>query len=184
MIIVEGADLVGKTTLCKELVRRSSFDLAYNHLSRLPESFHRFYDYLELIKPSNVFDRFHMSEIAYIAARREKQGSTNFAWYAAIDRMIIDAAGMIIIVTADEPLIRSRMRDDEMYDMDTILRANEAFLTMATENEFQGFCPYKSFHVHCTEDHPFVEEDQIEFFTIHHEALINRHAFVKAHKEF
>lgn len=184
MIIVEGTDLVGKTTLCERLVQCSSYPLKYKHLSRLPDTFHRYYDYLPMIRPVNVYDRFHMSEIAYVAARREKQGSTNPMWYSALDRSIIKAAGMIVIITVDEYLIRERWGRDEMYKQDVVLRANDAFLEIATSSEFQGFNPYKSFHFHCNSSSPFVTDDQAQFLVTHHEALINRSAFLNATREF
>lgn len=180
MIIVEGPDLVGKTTLCKTL---ADTNLQYIHFTRLADDFHRYYSYLPFIKTKFVLDRFHMSEIAYVAGRGEEQTTTNQFWYNALDRNILSIGGVIVVITADEELIVKRWRKGEMYDINTVLRANEAFMKIA-QYEFPDFTPHVTMHIHCTLEHPFVSKDEVEFIKKVHELTVTRHSFLKAHNVF
>ena len=132
MIIVEGADLVGKTTFAKKLVTslcNNGYHHIYKHLSRLPEKWDYYWSYLSEFSYSTVQDRFHDSELAYANAR----GDTTFLdhrTYRLLDAWIQSRGTVSIVICADESLIRSRFEEtgDDMYDIDIILKANEWFI--------------------------------------------------------
>ena len=185
MIIVEGTDLVGKTTVANQLVLRAAGTLNYKHYSRLPDDWDYYYDYLNDIHCRSVLDRFHMSEIAYAYARGEKPDvRQNPWWYNAIDRQCIAAGGMTVIITADEDLIRSRWGREEMYDIETVLRANEAFMKIANFGALGPFTPWMTIHFHCTFKVPFLGDQEIEFIEAVHQIVMNVTAFTKAHNVF
>lgn len=151
MIIIEGTDGVGKTTLAEKLAQELGWQ--YRHLSRLPDSFHRFFDYIPMIKSGVVQDRFHMSEIAYCHGRNEpiEIWKMQPAYYIALDRMLISRGVTQVLITADEEFLREQFekdKQDEMYKFDVIRRANEAYYEIATSGRFAEFQPHMDFHCH------------------------------------
>lgn len=180
MIIIEGTDLLGKTTLAKKLCENG---LNYQHFTRLSDDFHRFYDYLPFIKVNNVLDRFHMSEPAYIKARGDKL-TTNTVWYSTLDRHILNACGFTVLMTAEPDLIRSRWGREEMYDLDTVLKANDAFLEIAESFEIFDMPVHYDLHFHLTIEKPWVSFEECEFILNCHQLLVNRQAYIKATSTF
>lgn len=126
MIIVEGTDLVGKTTLCHKLTQHLGY--TYQHLSRLPDTWRYPESYLEMMGPTVIQDRFHDSEYAYVYGRRETKTKLTAEAYSAIQHRLHYYGGIKILVTADEDSIIERYRQDEMYKIDVILRAQKWFM--------------------------------------------------------
>lgn len=128
MIIVEGTDLIGKTTMCRELLLH--YPYVYRHFTKLPDSWRYPHDYKEHVAVKVVQDRFHMSHIAYQSAICG-QYSLNKSSYADIDEWVAGVQGRTIILTAGEEFIRKQWRTHqrpEMFDLATILRANEIYV--------------------------------------------------------
>ncbi len=81
MLIIEGPDLVGKTTLAQKFIKTwnenprkyGAVPVIYNHFSALPERWHHFKSYLPHVTKYVVQDRFHLSEAAYGPVCRGKQ---------------------------------------------------------------------------------------------------------------
>lgn len=74
MLILEGPDCAGKTTLLKELIARtikrlssdgSLASIVVQHFGLLPDSWDYYKDYLDRISVDRVSDRFHFSELIY-----------------------------------------------------------------------------------------------------------------------
>lgn len=69
MLIIEGSDNLGKTTLAKKIVRRVSgmgIPVVYSWMTRPNEQIFDFFkDYKKMINPCAVQDRFHLGGLAY-----------------------------------------------------------------------------------------------------------------------
>lgn len=162
MLIIEGTDLVGKTTLCKKLVAAlANRGYVYRHLSRLPESFDHFRDYVPLMARKTVCDRFHMSEVAYATARGERPRVSQEV-YRLLDAKVRLLGGFTVVITALPKLLeerRQRVERNEMYGIDAICHANTVFnqCVMQTFEKYQTDC---DFHIHCNEENPWPNEGQ------------------------
>ena len=172
MIIVEGSDLVGKTTLCKVLCAKLNelgWPHVYQHLSRLPASWAAdpVANYRRLASPYVVRDRFHMSEPLYAATRGEHP-MISPRGYEQVDRSLAAYCAFTIVVTADPELIRARYearRQLEMYALDTILQVNESYRQMIEGVGLWGEYRMRyDLHVHCDERTPFPPLEQIGLF--------------------
>jgi hypothetical protein len=130
MFLLEGSDLVGKTTLAKELEKRFPTHL-YQHLSKPPEKFIYPEGYFGLVSPRLIRDRFHYSEVVYSRVTGRTEHLTD-EMVRLIDGYLRCVGTFTIVLTADEEVIRSRMRPDEMYNIETILAANQMFGLWAT----------------------------------------------------
>lgn len=131
MLIIDGTDLVGKTTLQLALLKRlqSVGPWIGAHFTRLPKMWAFPNDYFPRMSRHVVQDRFHMSEVAYSTARGDETSLSPFK-YSLVDARLRQLGGLTVVITADEDFIRSQWRscnDGQMYDLDTVLRANRAF---------------------------------------------------------
>ena len=163
MLIVEGADLVGKTTLCEELMRRLP-GWCYAHLG--PEAnhaeWHSYWGYRRRASRRVVQDRFHMSQVAYAWARREEPAVTPYK-YALVDAFLREIGGFTVVVTAERDLLSSRYTRPELYDLDKILRANNAFMGFGRASHECYERADVDLHVHCTPKNPWVMSEQVDF---------------------
>lgn len=134
MLVVEGTDLLGKTTLCNKLVKRLNDEyralFTYQHLGRLPAHWHSVWSYVDKMTRYCVQDRFHDSELAYAQARGDRPIIDNDAYRLVEAHLALRAGLKVAIVCDDESLLRRRHRElgDDMYGIDVIERANAWFL--------------------------------------------------------
>lgn len=146
MLIVEGPDLVGKTTFCRALVRRADerglFPAIYHHLSRLPSTWDPERDYLPLVSPFVVQDRFHLSEIVYGHVTRGESflapGTASF-----IDETNARQGGMTLIFCAPDPAFiveQHQKRGDQMFPLEKILEVNEMYCRLIDTRETPYLC--------------------------------------------
>lgn len=189
MLIVEGPDLVGKTTLCKKLVgSKELHDLGYiyKHFSRLPENFGYYWGYLEHMAPRSVQDRYHMSEIAYAYARGEQQSPLSPLCYRMVDGYLRTIGAFTVVITADHRLLESRYdkkrHDDEMYDKEKVLLANSVFFEMAESKSFtylsdamRNYEVDVDAHIHLTEEKPWPSDQDLR-------NVLN--AYLRRHREW
>ena len=148
MIILEGADGVGKTTLAKKL--ESELGLTYRHLSRLPDQFHRYWDYLPLMNKRFICDRLWLSEYAYCYARDESVDEKYRRLLIAQQSLL---GAYTVVITRDSEL---RYQDkDEMYNKQIITRANIWFLT-ANDRIYDI-----DYAIHCTESKPWPDDSDL-----------------------
>lgn len=133
MIIIEGPDLAGKTTLCKELVKRIPGSI-YQHLSRLPEDFDVYHGHVGLMPmghPRVIQDRLYMSEVAYGNVCR---GSTKIdtETYRLLDAHARLVGAVHVLLLPDSATIKERWRENEMYDLNTVLKVCDEYERIAT----------------------------------------------------
>lgn len=167
MLIIEGADLVGKTVLSKALCLRLNalgWPHVYQHLSRLPTTWaaDAVQNYSRLCSPYVVRDRFHVSEPVYAQARGELPMLTPET-YRQVDRLVHCTSGYVIVITASPSLIEQRYREHaarEMYDLDKVLAVNDAYGAMA-HRTFGDYQPAIDLYIHCSESNPWVDPGEI-----------------------
>lgn len=133
MLIIEGADNLGKTTACKRLVELAASDgvaheypIRYQHMSRPNHHFDFFNDYQDMISRYAVQDRFHIGALAWhdkvlpLARLRIVEG-----WLAAQGSLVC------VLVASDEKWYREHLKSQpkqEMFSIDRILEGNKRFL--------------------------------------------------------
>lgn len=140
MLIIEGPDLVGKTTFTQravKLLNSRGWPHVYRHLSRLPDSFDRYWGYQRLASGQVVQDRFHMSEPLYELARGEEPGTHGLDpdTYRFVDGMLRSMGAVTVVMCADpehvDDLLVSRWRDEEMYHKDLVRDVNYEYHKVA-----------------------------------------------------
>ena len=126
MLIVEGPDAVGKTTLCKKFLDRLPGHV-YSHMSRPPKIFDRYWGHVELMGRKVVQDRFHLGEIVYPTVRGETPKITPME-IRLLDAKIRLLGGMTVLVTATRDLLETRLSNQEqMYSAADSLKAADIF---------------------------------------------------------
>lgn len=164
MIIVEGPDGVGKTTLCKKLLSFLPTHV-YSHFTRLPKEFDYHWGYAARVTPQVVQDRFHMSEIVYSRARGEPPGLDEFG-YKLVDARVRLMGGVIVVVTADPALVRARWDPTQMYDLERTVRAAEEYLSLM--NDVGSGWVDRDVVIHCHGTKPYVTDHEVrEIITLY-----------------
>lgn len=113
MLIVEGPDCVGKTTLCHRLLsalnaQPGTSRWRYQHFGSLPKDFTTLLDYSDAMAPYVVSDRFHLSEAIYSVAYGRPTFMTRELFWA-IENYIQSNFGytrVFIVAHTDEVLTR------------------------------------------------------------------------------
>ncbi|RJR13370.1 hypothetical protein C4588_01010 [Candidatus Parcubacteria bacterium] len=129
MLVIEGADKLGKTTLahsiCKRL-REMNFVPRYAHMSRPPDDFDFLRDYLGMVDLFTIQDRFYFGEWAY-GTNRVGIGTQRFQalqWYTLVH------GGLVILALADDDFLIHMWNTDqreEMFSCNKVLEANKRF---------------------------------------------------------
>lgn len=102
LIIIEGPDRTGKTTLAKHL--QETFCLDYIHCSK-PKTDNPYLEYLELIdsiKKPTVIDRVYFSEFVYGNLWRGKCGFSD-KQFEDLDFKYMEKFGYVFVIHADAP---------------------------------------------------------------------------------
>jgi len=142
MIVVEGTDLLGKTTLCHELVKRlnaAEMPHIYQHFSKLPECFDWAAHYFPFMTRMVVMDRFYMSRQAY-GRTFENQYVLTDEEYRILDAALRLVGGFTIVCVADDDeFIRLQYADlptsrQEVYPLDGIVKVNGEFKRIVDSN--------------------------------------------------
>ena len=131
MLILEGADHLGKTTLAKSL------KLRYEHMG-IPESGFDYYrDYLYPITPHVVADRFHLGAMVYGHLLKLHPVCPEFqSIHDAVDYEIKRDCNMFVIYTSDESWYHDHLTKggkDEAYKVADIMKANRLFPAIAPD---------------------------------------------------
>lgn len=125
MIVIEGADCTGKTTLGKRLCKE--YDLAYKHMSAPGEGFDHLYFYVSNYEDKVLWDRYHLGALVY----GWRLGLSNIGqmWELDAARRFLKERGVIVIVLHSTPrqIIDRFSSKDEDYSPGQVLEANELF---------------------------------------------------------
>lgn len=181
MLIVEGSDFLGKTTLCHKMVKMLNakrLPYMYGHLSRPPDTHDRLWNYVERMSRHLVQDRFHMSEIVYAAARGEKPdaGGLTTEKYRLVDAHLRLVPSFTVCIASDDRYYAKRWQSaqdsgemtDQMYDLSVSRRANQKFLDLVTARWGLEYHPDFDEYVIINEAYPFVTDE-------HARALVDKY---------
>lgn len=150
MLVIEGPDNVGKTTLAKRLCEVSG--ARYSHMSRPDPDFDFFYGYQDLLEQRGeltVQDRFHFGGVAY------HENVLPLHKLEIVSSWIRSQGGLIVLVHAtniDAYVAHLRRNPkNEMFDEDRIVSAAIRFNHLAP---FADICiditvPHSDFIVYC-----------------------------------
>jgi thymidylate kinase len=139
LLIVEGPDGVGKTTLCRALLKRfhenhkrySAFPVIYHHFSRPPSCWHFPRSYLPYVTRHTVCDRFHLSEMCYALVRPGGADPFTENMVRLLEAHLMLAGSYTVLLTASEEFLRwqwSRKGDkQEMYDVEQVVQVNRLY---------------------------------------------------------
>jgi thymidylate kinase len=132
VIVIEGTDMMGKTTLAQQLwthpaLQERGYEI--QHLSRLPHGHDRCWHYVQRMNQNAIFDRFYLSEIAYAEAREDtfKPFSSEHLRWVHANAQIHGVYTILLLAEPAREVLEPRYRDGEMYNLDVILKANIAF---------------------------------------------------------
>lgn len=183
MLIIEGPDLVGKTTFCNVLLRKLNalgWPHVYRHFSRLPVAWGERWreNYLDHAATYAVQDRYHLSEPLYAKARCE---SSVIKDYSSLNTELLRRrTAFTVVVTAVDDLIKeryARLAEREMFSLDKVLDANNAFFDAAVMQVLPSGEVVERLvdhHIHCGPEHDFpTERDADEILRLYLPQLLN-----------
>ncbi len=146
MLVIEGADLVGKTTLAMELIRRGTQygPAVYRKLGLLPGHWNYKSDYINMMSPLVVIDRFYLSELIYGRVCRNYTPLTDKI-VAELNDYLGLVGGLTLIITADNAVLDEQYvkRGDDMYKLNQIKEVNAAYIEYAGTHD-----PTFTYHYH------------------------------------
>jgi hypothetical protein len=129
MLIIEGSDCLGKTTLAKTIVRQVSemgIPVVYSWMTRPNEDrFDFFHNYKDMMNPCAVQDRFHLGGLAY---HENKIPLMNLQ---IINSWIHSIGGLIVVLYArDQEWYRKLLKEDDrrsILSIDAMCKGNDWF---------------------------------------------------------
>ena len=150
MLIIEGPDLVGKTTLAHECVRelnKRGFPHVYAHLSKLAASFDKVHGYIPLMHRHVVQDRFHLSRLAYGRHFKNQDVLTDneMRWLQA-KLWLQGAFTVLLLAKPDGVFLRKQWAERgraEMYEIDGIVEVNKVYHQLYEEYQPYIDCAYQ-----------------------------------------
>lgn len=130
LIIIEGPDNTGKTTLAQHL--QETFVLDYLHCSK-PKTNNPYLEYMELadsIKKPTVIDRAHLGEYVYGNLWRDGCSITD-QQFVDLDIKFMEKFAFVVVIHADAPthIIKERcLREkEELLQLDQIHKCRNLF---------------------------------------------------------
>jgi len=137
VLIIEGADLVGKTTFVKQataMLHSRGYAHMPMHLTRPPAEFDYFRQYIDLCSPQTVWDRFHVSTLAY-RQHDDHPCALTPVKFDLVEAAVRAVGGYVVVLYADDDQLceRHMARGDDMYGLEHIMKVNRTFKSMATD---------------------------------------------------
>jgi hypothetical protein len=141
MLLIEGSDQTGKTTLAQKLVARAAehphhhgFATYYSHMTRPPADWDYTTDYVLRAQPFAIQDRFHLGGIVYgdIIRGGTKITPESLRWIEA--HMALQGSFVVVLRATDDVMVKRLAAQPadrkEMYNPEYILKANIGFSTL------------------------------------------------------
>lgn len=163
MLIIEGTDMVGKSTLAKSILQHEWFQsngYVYRHFGKLPHGFDYCEDYMHHAVMKSVQDRFHLSEIVYALAAR--QGKTDLCpeKYRLVDGFLRMMGSFTVVIVAHDNLLQRRYKEsDHPFTFEQICDANQLFHSI--DNYGHGYKPDVDMTIQLSLNNQWVSEEQI-----------------------
>jgi len=176
MIIIEGPDLVGKTTLAKKIAERAK--LRYRHLSRMPDVFDFFHGYTQMMHPHVVHDRMFLSEPVYATARGDQTPLTPERFHYVQGYAQTIGCITISVMTSLEA-IEKRYREreaEEMYNWETMVRVHATWMELlypSMSNPLWKYHPHIDYRVMLGDDE-FVNDELIHNVISSHDEVLQQ----------
>lgn len=173
MLIIEGPDLVGKTTLVRALTTRLNelgWPHVHRHMGKPPDCWRQdpVSCYARLCSTYLVQDRFDLSELVY-APLRDAQPHFSPTQHRSIVRNLRAHCSYLVVVTAHPALIEQRYASrPEMFSLDKVLLANDRFRQAAQDGELDGYPIPVDLHLHCggtCGEYPSLADVQLRTYT-------------------
>lgn len=133
MIIIEGSDCLGKTTLAKWIAKQTG--LTYRHMTRPgPDFGWRAEDYLEGVADLTVCDRFHLGGLVYHELGESFKTKGEFG--EVQKAIFLDRLALVIVLYSEsdqyyEQEILANSDKQEMFSSDRLVEANKGFRRLA-----------------------------------------------------
>jgi hypothetical protein len=149
MIILEGTDHTGKTTMARRLceilaVRYGNVAASYYaHMTRPPANFDHLSEYMNGVR-FGVQDRYHLGSVVY--GRLLNGGSFCSPHRMLLAQRFLRWCGCyVVILTCDRDVLRKRLLSsvdkEEMYSVEKILDAGDAFRALSkSHNRGEPWC--------------------------------------------
>lgn len=162
MLVIEGSDLVGKSTLAKKicnfgggyihrLARTMGLDVpiiptVYRKLGLLPGNWNYFSDYVNMMSHGVVQDRFFLSETVYGPLIRGMTPLTSTMVSRLYEHLEM-VGGLTLFITASDNVLETlfRERGDDFCSLEQVKKANTDFIAiaeMATQSDQSRFWQY------------------------------------------
>ncbi len=129
MIILEGADALGKTTMATSLIsiaKAKGHTLIYRHMQAPSKGFDIVHGYAPYIQANVVQDRFHLGSIVW------QNNITNEM--QKIIELQLQKVVIVVLYTSDEAWYRPRLAEDakaQLYATEQIIRANREYAKLS-----------------------------------------------------
>jgi len=131
MIVLEGSDCVGKTTLADILCRQ--FALTYMHMGPPDAGFDHLGTYVRGYQPDRLWDRYHLGALVYGWALG-KSDPAPLDELAVVRTWLRKKGALVVVVTADADAIAARWKPErEAYKLETAQLANDAYKRLPSD---------------------------------------------------
>ena len=139
-VIIDGCDLVGKSTLIKKLKAYYNNDrISYLHFSYRDRTDYDFYNMM-LDKKDFISDRHFIDEMIYPDVFNRDGQLSDMDFLALLDKCKKEDIKIIILtISQDELLRRSKEREEEKEVQENLLKINRKFVELAIEHDLQIF---------------------------------------------
>ena len=136
MLIISGADLVGKSTFVKKCcdvlsTAYSQKSCIVTHLTRPPKNFDYFRGYVERMSVDSVWDRFTLDNLAYRANDDHQCSMTPDKWNLLQAHLALNCVFQVVLYAENDFIeANHKKRGDNTYSLDHILKVNATFRSM------------------------------------------------------
>lgn len=138
MIVLEGPDMAGKTTLATELFKRivamKTRHPMVRHFTKVQHHFDKYWGYRECCQRDVILDRFHLSHVVYRDVEDVEHHLTPLR-YELVDAEISRMSGLVVVLAPPASTIEDRWVKNprpEMYDKAHALKVADRFHWLAS----------------------------------------------------
>tara|TARA_R110002096_G_C14661938_1_gene728394 strand:- start:8927 stop:9445 length:519 start_codon:yes stop_codon:yes gene_type:complete len=160
MIVIEGADGVGKTTLAKAIAKALNTEV--RHMSRPEQGFDHMVGYMSRVGP-HVQDRFHLGSVVYGRMLGAPGGSATPSQMRLVQRYLRWQGVITVVLHCQRDTLKTRLREDakdEMYGMDQILAVNDGYKALlGTSNRGE---PWQDVNIDVTDRWPDIDDEVVQ----------------------